>query len=61
MMVACANISLSPKTGQRIKADLDKNILPAWAYYAATGDGDDAIQSHLERMGWPYYETKRRM
>ena len=61
MMVACANISLSPKTGQRIKADLDKNILPAWAYYAATGDGDDAIQSLLERMGWPYYETKRRM
>ena len=61
LMMSCANISLSPKTGQRIKADLDKDILPAWAYYAATGDGDDAIQSHLERMGWPYYETKRRM
>lgn len=60
-MVACANIGLSPKTGHRIKSNLDKNILPAWAYYAATGDGDDAIQSHLERMGWPYYETKRRM
>ncbi len=61
LMMACANIGLSPKTGQRIKADLDKNILPAWAYYAATGDGDDAIQSHLERMDWPCYETKRRM
>ena len=61
LMMACANIGLSSKTGQRIKADLDKNILPAWAYYAATGDGDDAIQSHLECMDWPYYETKRRM
>ena len=61
LLLACANINLAPRTGHRIKKDLEQNILPAWEHYAATGDGDDAIQSHLERLGFPFFETQTRM